>query len=255
MDKILDLLEAKYQMYNTKRFIVTDPVSIPHRYERKEDIEISGLLTALISWGNRKSILKSADRLMSYLENEPFNFITTASVKEFRRFDHFVYRTFNGDDLLFMIYALRNIYLEEGGLEPVVLSSFNRDGTIKSAITGLRDALLKTDHLKRSEKHLANPEKGSAAKRINMFLRWMVREDNSNVDFGIWKQIPTSALMCPLDIHSGNVARKLGLLSRKQNDWKAVEEITDNLRKFDKNDPVKYDFALFGMGVFEGLGK
>jgi uncharacterized protein (TIGR02757 family) len=192
---------------------------------------------------------------MNYLGNEPFNFVTTASVKEFNRFNHFVYRTFNSDDLLFMIYALRAVYLEMGGLEDVALSAFNRGGTIKSVISGLRNALLKTEHLRRSEKHLANPENGSAAKRINMFLRWMVREDKSNVDFGIWKQIPTSALMCPLDIHSGNVARKLGLLSRKQNDWKAVEELTDNLRKFDKNDPVKYDFALFGMGVFEGWGK
>jgi uncharacterized protein (TIGR02757 family) len=255
MEEILTLLEVKYQLYNTRRFIKTDPVSIPHRYKRKEDIEISGLLTALISWGNRKSILNSADRIMSYLENEPFNFITTASVNEFRRFNHFVYRTFNSDDLLFMIYALRNIYLEEGGLEPVALSSFNKNGEIETVISGLRNALLKTEHLKRSEKHLANPENGSAAKRINMFLRWMVREDKSNVDFGIWKQIPSSALMCPLDIHSGNVARKLGLLGRKQNDWKAVEELTDKLRKFDKNDPVKYDFALFGMGVFEGWGK
>ena len=255
MNKIFNLLEDKYQLYNTKTFITTDPVSIPHLYCRKEDIEISGLLTALISWGNRKSIINYANRLMNYLENEPYNFITTASEKEFGRFDRFVYRTFNSDDLVFMIYALRNIYRETEGLESIATSAFDEEGTIKSVIIKLRNALLKTEHLIRSEKHLANPEKGSAAKRINMFLRWMVRNDNRGVDFGIWKNIPASALMCPLDIHSGNVARKLRLLSRKQNDWKAVEELTGNLREFDKNDPVKYDFALFGMGVFEGWGK
>lgn len=255
MKELYQLLENKCRLYNNREFINTDPVSIPHGFSRKEDVEISGFLTALISWGNRKAILKSASLLMDLFEGEPFRFITTAPVSDFRRFEKFVYRTFNGDDLLFLTYALRDIYLERGGLETVANISYGETGCIKEVITGIRDALLKTAHLQRSEKHLANPNRGSAAKRINMFLRWMVRKDNNGVDFGIWEQIPASALMCPLDVHSGNVARKLGLLSRKQNDWKAVEALTESLRGFDRRDPVKYDFALFGMGVFEGWGK
>ncbi len=255
MSGIFTLLESKYKLYNQLSFIETDPISIPHQYKRKNDIEIAGFLTALISWGNRKAILKSSNHLMELLENSPFYFITGASSVEFKKLEHFIYRTFNGDDLLFMIYALRRIYLENGGLETIANQSYHKNGSIKQVITGLRNELLKTEHLSRSEKHLANPDKGSAAKRINMFLRWMVRNDSSGIDFGIWKKIPASALMCPLDVHSGNVARKLGLLTRKQNDWKAVEELTNNLKIFDINDPVKYDFALFGMGVFEGWGK
>ncbi len=255
MDGAFEFLESKYRLYNQVEFIKTDPISIPHRFTVKEDIEISGFLTALISWGNRKAILKSASVLMTFFENEPYHFITIASLSEFKRFEKFVYRTFNADDLLFLISALRTVYREKGGLEEVVSNSFQKHGSIKETIINLRETLLQTEHLARSEKHLANPAKGSAAKRINMFLRWMVRKDDRGVDFGIWQRIPASALMCPLDIHSGNVARAMGLLQRKQNDWKAVEELTGRLRQFDKNDPVKYDFALFGAGIFEGWGK
>ncbi len=255
MLNIQSLLDEKFNLYNRFEFIETDPISIPHQFNLKNDIEIAGFLTALISWGNRKAILKSASYLMRLMENSPFDFITNASTIEFKRLERFVYRTFNGDDLLFLLYALRDIYLNRGGMETITTESFSKNGTIIQVITALRNDLLKTEHLPRSEKHLANPERGSAAKRINMFLRWMVRHDSRGIDFGIWKEIPASALMCPLDVHSGNVARKLGLLTRKQNDWKAVEELTGNLRMYDRNDPVKYDFALFGMGVFEGWGK
>ena len=255
MNNLKDLLESRYQMYNNKEFIPSDPISIPHRFNQKRDIEIAGFLTALISWGNRKAILKSASDMMALLEDEPYKFITEASEKEFKSLERFVYRTFQGDDLLFFIYALRDVYLNYGGLEEVVTNSYRTEGSVIAAIAGLRDVLLHTSHLHRSEKHLANPKKGSAAKRINMFLRWMVRNDNMGVDFGIWNEIPTSALLCPLDVHSGNVARKIGLLKRKQNDLKAVEELTQRLREYDENDPVKYDFALFGLGVFEGWGK
>lgn len=251
MKELKSLLDSKVEQYNHPRFIELDPISIPHRFSDPHDIEIAGFLTALISWGNRKAILKSAAHLLELMENEPANFITTASEKEFKRLEKFVYRTFNGDDLLFLVYALRNVYRTKGGLEGIANAHFQKRGEVKDVVVGLRTELLQTEHLSRSEKHLANPLKGSAAKRINMFLRWMVRRDNNGVDFGLWQQLSPAALMCPLDVHSGNTARNLGLLSRKQNDWKAVEELTYNLRKLDKSDPVKYDFALFGMGVFE----
>lgn len=237
------------KQFNNPAFITHDPVSIPRKYSRKEDIEIAGLLTALISWGSRPAILKSASNLMKLMGNRPFEFISSAGDKELKQLTNFYYRTFNASDLLFLVEALRFIYLEKGGMEHVINESFNRTGTVKGLITGLREEMLRAPHLPRSEKHLADPSKGSAAKRINMFLRWMVRNDDKGVDFGLWKKISPSSLMIPLDIHTGSVARQLGLLRRKQNDWKAVEELTANLRKFDPDDPVKYDYALFGIGI------
>ena len=235
--------------FNNRSFIDNDPVSIPHTFSRKEDIEIAGFLTAHISWGNRSAIIKSASFLTGLMGNRPFEFIGSAGDNELKRLTKFYYRTFNASDLLFLIEALKHLYLEKGGMETVANEFFKQTGTIKGMITGLREEILKAPHLPRSEKHLANPMKGSAAKRINMFLRWMVRNDDNGVDFGLWKKIPASALMIPLDVHSGTVARQLGLLKRKQNDWKAVEELTSNLRKLDPDDPVKYDYALFGIGI------
>lgn len=246
-----EFLEEQVILYNNVLFITLDPISIPHLFKRKEDIEIAGFLTALISWGNRTAILKSARQLMQLMDSSPYEFVLNANDKELKRVFGFYYRTFNADDLLFLIFALRDIYQNKGGLERVSETGFLKNGTIKASITNIRDMLLETPHLTRSEKHLANPDKGSAAKRINMFLRWMVRNDDKGVDFGLWKNIPVSSLMCPLDMHSGRMARQLGLLSRKQNDWIAVEELTANLRNFDKWDPVKYDFALFGTGINE----
>lgn len=251
-EELLKLLDYKVAQYNNVEFISTDPVSIPHMFTSKEDIEISGFLTSIISWGRRPAILKSAKKLMNLMDNAPFDFLMNSSDIEYSRFQSFVYRTFNSDDCLFMVTALRNIYKNNGSLELVATKAFKTNSKIIDVITGLRDAILDTPHLKRSEKHLGNPLTGSAAKRINMYLRWMIRNDNKGVDFGIWNDIPASALMCPLDVHSGNVARRLGLLTRKQNDWKAVVELTNSLRTFDANDPVKYDYALFGVGVFEG---
>lgn len=250
-NNIQELLNQKVIQYNTPQFIEDDPISIPHMYTKKEDIEISGFLTAILSWGRRTAIIKSASQLMILMDNSPYDFLKNSGDNEFKRFESFVYRTFNSDDCLFLITALRNIYLHSGGLETIANKAFDSNNSIMDVIMGLRNAIIQTPHLARSEKHLANPQSGSAAKRINMFLRWMVRVDDSGVDFGIWKDIPQSHLMCPLDIHSGNAARKSGLLTRKQNDWKAVEKLTAKLRGFDKDDPVKYDFALFGMGVFE----
>ena len=249
---ILELLNKKVIEYNKPKFIETDPISIPHRFTDQRDIEISGYLTSIISWGRRPAILKSANRLMEIMGKEPYNFIMNAGKAELQQIEGFVYRTFNSDDCLFAIEAMKNFYKNHSSMGEFAEKHFARSGQIKDVIIEIRRELLSTEHLKRSEKHFANPESGSAAKRTNMFLRWMVRQDKAVVDFGLWKNIPASALMIPLDVHSGNTARALGLLSRKQNDWKAVEELTQNLRLLDENDPVKYDFALFGIGVFEG---
>lgn len=249
----LSLINQKVIQYNNPEFIDSDPISIPHMFSEKEDIEISGFLTSIISWGRRTAIISSAKRLMELMDNSPYDFIMNAGAADYKRFEGYVYRTFNSDDCLFLVTAVRNIYMSSESLETIANKAYKRNNSMIDVIVGMRNAILETPHLTRSEKHLANPQKGSAAKRINMFLRWMIRQDNCGVDFGIWKNIPPSHLMCPLDVHSGNVARKLGLLSRKQNDWKAVEELTNRLRSFDMDDPVKYDYALFGMGVFEGV--
>jgi uncharacterized protein (TIGR02757 family) len=247
--ELFEFLEEKYLRYNHPAFIESDPISIPHLFERKEDIEIAGFLTATFSWGNRASILKDANRLFGRMGCTPYEFIVTASPSDFEPFRSFYHRTFNGEDCLFFLEALKNIYRNEGGLEQMLTPEPGID--LAHTITIFRTKFLSTVHAKRSEKHIADPAAGSAAKRILMFLRWMVRNDNRGVDFGIWRKMDPSILMCPIDVHSGNVARKLGLLSRKSNDWQAVEELTANLRTFDPSDPVKYDFALFGLGVFE----
>ena len=248
---LADLLNSKAEQYNSAAFIPTDPISIPHQFALKEDIEISAFLTATISWGQRTTIIQNASRLLKLMDSEPYSFLTGASAIEFGRFSAFVHRTFNGDDALFLITALRMLYREHGGFEESFLAGYRSEHSISNSIQQFRSMLLNSPHLERSEKHIANPASGSACKRINMFLRWMVRKDEKGVDFGIWKSINSSDLQCPLDVHSGRVARKLGLLSRKQDDWKAVEELTDQLRIFAPRDPVKYDFALFGLGVFE----
>lgn len=248
-----EFLNQKVSQYNTPSFIDSDPISIPHQFKKKEDIEISGFLTSVFAWGRRTAIIKSANHLMSLMDNAPYDFIINAGTRDMKRFEGFVYRTFNSDDCLFLVSAMQELYRNNGGLEKIANDSYLKNKNIMDVIVGIREALLDYPHLKRSRKHLANPLTGSAAKRVNMFLRWMIRQDDKGVDFGIWKNIPQSKLMCPLDIHSGNVARKFGLLSRKQNDWRAVEELTANLRNYNINDPVVYDFALFGIGVFEGV--
>lgn len=246
------MLEEKVAFYNRPSFIENDPISVPHRYARKEDIEISGFLSATISWGNRVSILKNGHRLMQLMDDQPFLFIKDAGERDLKQFRNFVHRTYNESDCLFFIEALRNIYLNHDGLEAAFADGLKGgEKDVFQAIMHFRKLFLTVPHLKRSEKHIADPSCGSTAKRINMFLRWMVRTDNNGVDFGIWHRILPSQLCCPLDVHSGRTARHLGLLTRKQNDWKAVIELTEMLRKFDPEDPVKYDFALFGMGVNE----
>ena len=235
---------------NTTEFIEEDPVCIPHRYSLKEDIEIAGFLAASIAWGNRKMIIENGNRMMDMLSESPFDFVINHETHHLSKLAGFVHRTFNSDDLIHFIRALKYIYTEKGGLEGIFYRFQTKD-SLQPAIHQLHNIFFEISHLQRTTKHIADPEKGSAAKKINLFLRWMVRNDNSGVDFGIWKSISSSKLSCPLDIHSGNVARKLGLLTRKQNDSKALFELDTNLRQFDPNDPVKYDFALFGLGKFE----
>ena len=244
-------LDEKYQLYNQPRFIETDPISIPRLFSRKEDIEIAGFLAATIAWGQRPTIIRNAHRLMDWMEYRPYEFIMRSEEGAFDRFGDFVHRTFNGIDCLYFLHALREIYRNEGGLEALFTAGFQHGGNMMAGIVRFREQFLSYRPEVRTSKHVANPAKGSSAKRINMFLRWMVRDKRQGVDFGLWKNIPASALMMPLDVHSGNVARKLGLLKRKQDDWKAVDELTTRLREFDEEDPVKYDFALFGLGVFE----
>jgi uncharacterized protein (TIGR02757 family) len=250
LDIIKDFLDEKYHHYNKNSFIENDPVSIPHLFTKKEDIEIAGFLAATIAWGNRKSIINNALKLMTWMDHSPHEFILNHSKKDIEPFGKFVHRTFNGTDCLFFIESLKNIYTHHQGLEASFSNSAEKhDHNLKHHITHFRNIFLEAKHLKRSEKHISNPSQKSSAKRLCMFLRWMVRKDKKGVDFGIWKNISPAQLCLPLDVHTGNVSRNLGLLIRKQNDWQAVEEVTSVLRRMDASDPVKYDFALFGLGV------
>lgn len=250
--ELKEFLEEKVLQYNNPLFIESDPIQIPHRYSLKEDIEISAFLTATIAWGNRKSIIKNAHKMMELMGNSPYDFVLNYKPHHLDSFENFVHRTFNSNDLAYFIKALNHIYTNHNGLEKV-FSKYSNESSTQPAIHKLKQLFFEKSHLQRTEKHISDPLKGSAAKRINMFLRWMVRNDSAGVDFGIWKSLSPAQLSCPLDVHSGNVARKLGLLTRKQNDAKALAELDSNLRKLDANDPVKYDFALFGLGVFEGF--
>ncbi len=245
------LFDDRVKLYNRIDFIDTDPIQIPHRFTRKEDIEIAGFLTATISWGQRVSIIKNAKKLMEMMDNSPFEFITEADEREFSIVSGFVHRTFNGNDCLFFLKSLKNIYQNHGGIETVFTEGYRLENSVFSSLMHFREVFLSIPHDKHVTKHISDVTANSSAKRLNMFLRWMVRSDENEVDFGLWKGIPTSALMLPLDVHTGDVARAFNLLNRKQNDWKAVEEITAVLREFDSNDPIKYDFALFNYGVYE----
>jgi uncharacterized protein (TIGR02757 family) len=233
-------------------FIEPDPISGPHRYSLKEDIEIAGFLASSIAWGNRKMITKNGHRMMDLLGNSPYDFVMSHEDYQLERLNGFVHRTFNANDFNHFIKALQHIYANRGGLQKIFIDNQN-DTSLQPAVHALNEAFFEIPHLIRTRKHVADPNKGSVAKRINMCLRWFVRNDNTGVDFGIWDTISPSKLSCPLDVHSGNVARKLGLLNRKQNDAKALLELDSSLRLLDPTDPVKYDFALFGLGIFEGF--
>jgi uncharacterized protein (TIGR02757 family) len=243
-------LDEKAQQYNHFDFITSDPIQISKRFHNKADIEIAAFLSAIIAWGNRASIIKSASKLMTIMGDQPHDYIINSSKSDWEAIDHFVHRTFNTIDLRYCLQALQHLYINHGGLHGALYPKADEE-FMDSAICRFRNRFFELDHPKRTGKHIANPAKGSAAKRIHMFLRWMVRKDKNGVDFGLWTDIPTSKLSCPLDVHTGNIARKLGLLKRKQNDQKALRELDQQLRTLDPDDPVKYDFALFGLGVFE----
>ena len=248
-EELRDFLNQKADLYNRSDFIETDPIRIPHRYSQKEDIEISGFLTATISWGNRKMIIRNAERLMEIMGNSPYDFVMESKA---RHIDEFVHRTFNLVDLHFFLRSLRNLYTTHGGLESI-FKNYATEDSLQPAIHNFKRLFFEIEHPQRTTKHVSDPMKGSAAKRINMFLRWMVRHDQMGVDLGIWKSLSPSLLSCPLDVHTGRVARKLDLMKRKSNDARALHELDQSLRTLDAEDPVRYDFALFGLGVFEGF--
>ncbi|MFB9053799.1 TIGR02757 family protein [Formosa undariae] len=250
--ELKEFLDSKVIEYNNPKFIESDPIQIPHQFSIKEDIEISGFLTATISWGNRKSIIKNANHMMELLDNAPYDFVMNHSEADLETLSAFVHRTFNGSDFAQFITSIKHIYSQHNGLE-LLFAKHAEPDSLQPAIHQFKKMFFEAEHLPRTQKHISDPMKNSAAKRINMFLRWMIRNDTTGVDFGIWNTLSPAQLSCPLDVHSGNVARKLKLLSRKQNDGKALNELDLALRKLDKTDPVKYDFALFGLGVFEGF--
>ncbi len=249
-EELKEFLDEKAIQYNTPDFITSDPIQIPHLFSKKEDIEIAGFLTATIAWGNRKMIIKNAHRMVELMGNSPYDFVMSHNDDQLSHLNDFVHRTFNGTDFKYFIKSLQNIYINHGSLEFVFKNNITPTSVLP-AISEFKKVFFSLEHPSRTTKHVGDPNKGSAAKRLNMMLRWFCRQDTTGVDFGIWKHIPASILSCPLDVHSGNVARKFGLIERKQNDLKALHELDGNLRKLDPKDPIKYDFALFGLGVFE----
>lgn len=250
--ELKSFLDEKVNLYNNPNFIVSDPIQIPHLFSLKEDIEIAGFLSATIAWGNRKMIIKNGHQMMQMMGNAPFDFVMSHNENNLESVEKFVHRTFNGQDFKAFIKGLQYIYKNHGGLE-TLFTKHQEKASIQKSISEFKNTFFEIPHPYRTQKHISDPFNNSAAKRLNMMLRWFCRQDNKGVDFGIWKNIAPALLSCPLDVHSGNVARKLGLLTRKQNDGKAVLELDTSLRELDAKDPVKYDFALFGLGVFEGF--
>lgn len=246
--ELKDFLDEKADFYNAPEFIDNDPVQIPHRFSLKQDIEIAGFLTATISWGNRKAIINDAEKMLDFMEQTPYDFIRNVSLKELQTLENrSIHRTFNGEDFKEFILNLKRIYNENESLEHLFLVE-ETEGNFYHALERFRQNFIgNVQH--RSHKHVSSTYKNSSAKRLMMFLRWMVRKDRKGVDFGIWKDIDPKNLSVPLDVHTGNISRKLNLIQRKQNDWKTVEELDSVLRKFNVDDPAKYDFALFGLGV------
>ena len=250
-NELKEFLDSKYEQYNQKKFIESDPIQVPHNFTSKEDIEISSFLTATIAWGQRKTIIKNSFKMMDLLDNSPYDYIINSTEKEIDKLN-IKHRTFNEIDFRYFIKKLKYIYKDYGNLENLFFENIEGN-TMHNSIHNFKSLFFKNNYPLRTTKHISDPYKGSACKRINMFLRWMVRKDSNGVDFGIWNKISPSYLSCPLDVHSGRVARKLGMLKRTQNDHKAVIELDNKLRYLDSNDPVKYDFSLFGLGVFEGF--
>lgn len=249
-EELKEFLDYKVIEFNSPNFIETDPIQIPHKFQLKEDIEIIGFIMATISWGKRQMIIRNGEKLARFMGNSPYDFVMTATADQLEDLE-FIHRTFNTEDLKNFILAIRELYLNHSGIEGVFKEA--EPVEMQCKISHFHKVFTNYFSLSRTNKHVANPAKGSASKRMVMYLRWMCRKDNTGVDFGLWNAIKMEDLHIPLDVHSGNVARKLGLLHRNQNDWKAVEELQAFVSKLDPKDPSKYDFALFGLGAFEGF--
>lgn len=253
-DKLRRFLDDRVLRYNCPEFILEDPVSIPHRFQKKQDIEIAGFFAATFAWGIRKTIINKCNTLLHLMDDAPHDFCLNHSEKDLKKLSDFVHRTFNGDDLLYFIEFLKTHYKKYASLEDAFFNrrTLKKSHPVESALNYFYDYFFSLpDVMERTRKHIAAPKKNSACKRLNMFFRWMVRSDDNGVDLGIWKKISPSELICPLDVHVARVARGLNLLSSKNSDWKAAVELTNNLRRMDASDPVKYDFALFGLGIIE----
>ena len=248
-EQMYEMLEALHDKYNNTDFIEADPISVPHSFTDDRDKEIAGFLAATIAWGNRKAIVRSARRMMEYMDFAPYSFVVGAEQSDFETLRSYVHRTFNGGDFVDFVRALQSICHKYGTVGNLFESSYAEHRDMAAVLSAVRREFFSAEHSQHSEKHFSSIDKGAACKRLNMYLRWFVRSDNRGVDFGLWRSIPASALYLPLDVHSGNMGRALGLLSRKQNDWKATAEITQSLRRFSAEDPVKYDYALFGAGI------
>ncbi|GAB3419677.1 TIGR02757 family protein [Niabella aquatica] len=257
-EKLKEFLDKKAAQYEQPEFIKDDPICIPHRFTKKQDIEIAGFFAAILAWGNRKSIINSCNRLLTWMDNAPYDFIMNFEEDDLLPFVRFAHRTFNPTDLFhffdYLKYHYR--YLGASSFETAFTKYLNKNAEhTEPALTGFYYSFFNEeffpDYPRRTVKHIASPAKKSACKRLNMFLRWMVRSNAKGVDFGIWKQIKTSQLVCPLDVHVSRVARHFNLLQRPGNDWLSAVELTRNLKQLDAKDPVKYDFALFGLGVVE----
>ncbi len=246
-------LNKKVDQYNQPFFIAADPISIPHKFIQQQDIEIAGFFAAILAWGNRKSILNSCNTLMQLMDNQPYQFCIHHSEKDLQKLLKFVHRTFNATDLLYCIAFFKQHFTQHSSLEIAFTQWMSKkDETVENALLGFHHYFFSLpDFPERTRKHIASPQKKSACKRLNMYLRWMVRDNKTGVDFGLWKQIKSSQLIIPIDVHVSRVAKKLSILNRTQNDWQAATELTTYLKILDAKDPVKYDFALFGLGVME----
>lgn len=251
-NNLKDFLDAKVRAYNKPAFIADDPVCIPHLFTKKQDIEIAGLFAAIFAWGNRTTIISKSRELMERMDMAPYDFITRYAASDLKGLEGFKHRTFMADDLYYFIAFLHHHYQQYNSLEQAFTRGINKsDLTIENALVGFKRYFFSLEHMRRTQKHISSPEQNSSCKRLCMYLRWMVRRDKAGVDFGIWKNIKPAQLVCPIDLHVARVAKRFGLMQRKQPDWQAALELTAHLRNFDSNDPVKYDFALFGLGVIE----
>lgn len=249
LPELKELLDAKAEQYNQPGFIEFDPILIPHQFSKKQDIEIAGLFAATLAWGQRVTIINNCRKLLGWMDHDPHNFIMHHREGDLKPFLDFCHRTFNATDALYFITFLKWYYTRHNSLEDA-FSVSTGELTVEKGLINFHNLFFSLpDFPQRTKKHVATPERKSACKRLNMYLRWMVRNDSKGVDFGIWETISPAQLICPCDVHVERVARKLRLIKRKQMDWLTAVELTDNLRKLDPSDPVKYDFALFGLGL------